>query len=131
MLTVEGLARGFDAVLLAMGEIDEARTVRRWGCRWRAIGIKADPNTVPDAVAKVFAAGSAVRPQKQLVKAMAEGRAAAECVHRFLERAAGAAAGEAVLQHHGPAGSGRAEARFCAATQRGRQRVAVRPLRRA
>jgi ferredoxin len=32
----------------------------------------------------VFATGSVVRPQKQLVKAMAEGRAAAECVHRFL-----------------------------------------------
>jgi ferredoxin len=32
----------------------------------------------------VFAAGSAVRPVKQVVRAMAEGRAAGECVHQFL-----------------------------------------------
>lgn len=46
--------------------------------------IKADPYSYQTPMEKVFAAGSAVRPQKQLVKAMAEGRAAAECVHRFL-----------------------------------------------
>src|SRR3974377_1035475 len=33
---------------------------------------------------KVFAAGAAVKPIKQLVRALAEGKAAAECVHRFL-----------------------------------------------
>jgi ferredoxin len=33
---------------------------------------------------KLFAAGAAVKPLKQLVRALAEGRAAAECIHRFL-----------------------------------------------
>jgi ferredoxin len=33
---------------------------------------------------RVFAAGAAVKPVKHLVRAMAEGRAASECIHRFL-----------------------------------------------
>ncbi len=80
---LEGLARGFDAILLAIGEIakDEAAAL---GLPLAGNSIKTDPNTCQTSMAKVFAAGSAVRPQKQLVKAMAEGRAAAECLHRFL-----------------------------------------------
>jgi NADPH-dependent glutamate synthase beta subunit-like oxidoreductase/ferredoxin len=47
-------------------------------------GVKVDPATYQTSLPKVFAAGSAVKPVKQLVRAMAEGQAAAECVHQFL-----------------------------------------------
>jgi len=49
-----------------------------------ASGVKVDSATYRTSVPKVFAAGSVVKPVKQLVRAMAEGQAAAECVHQFL-----------------------------------------------
>ena len=82
-VTLEGLARGFDAILIAIGEITQAEGVQL-GLPMNGNAIKTDPNTCRLSLEKTFAAGSAVRLQKQLVKAMAEGRAAAECVHRFL-----------------------------------------------
>lgn len=82
-VTAEGLARGFDAILLAVGEV-ESENAGRLGVPMAGKFVKTDPNTCQTHLEKVFAAGSCVRPQKQLVKAMAEGRAAAECVHRFL-----------------------------------------------
>ena len=82
-LRLEGLARGFDAILLAIGELGQAEA-GALGLPLAGNCIQADPNTCQTPLAKVFAAGSAVRVQKQLVKAMAEGRAAAECVQRFL-----------------------------------------------
>jgi len=82
-ITLDGLARGFDAILLTLGEIspEDAETL---GLPLAGNAIKANPNTCKAPWPKVFAAGSAVKPVKQLVRAMAEGRAAAECVHRFL-----------------------------------------------
>lgn len=82
-VTAEGLARGFDAILLTVGEITAA-DLPKLGVPLAGKVIQTDPNTCQTPLAKVFAAGSCVRAQKQLVKAMAEGRAAAECVHRFL-----------------------------------------------
>ncbi len=82
-LTLEGLTRGFDAVLLTMGELDAAEAARMGLPAGRG-GIEADPLSGRTRVAKVFAAGSAVRPVRQLVRAMAEGRAVAAAVHAFL-----------------------------------------------
>jgi ferredoxin len=81
-VTAAGLARGFDAIVLAVGELAEGDL--DLGVPLAGKSIKADPNTCKTPLPKVFAAGSCVRPQKQLVKAMTEGRAVAECVHRFL-----------------------------------------------
>ncbi|MCC6823434.1 MAG: FAD-dependent oxidoreductase [Verrucomicrobiota bacterium] len=82
-VTLEGLGRGFGAVLVTVGELAK-EDGGKLGLPLAGNSIKADPNTCQTPMEKVFAAGSAVRLQKQLVKAMAEGRAAAECVHRFL-----------------------------------------------
>jgi ferredoxin len=82
-VTAEGLKRGFEAILLTVGELTEADAVKLSVVMAGKI-VKTDPNTCQTHLDKVFAAGSCARPQKQLVKAMAEGRAAAECVHRFL-----------------------------------------------
>ncbi len=77
------LSNQFDAVLLAVGEVVQGEG-EKLGVALAGAVIKADPNTCLTSTPKVFAAGSAVRLQKQLIRAMAEGRAAAECVHRFL-----------------------------------------------
>jgi ferredoxin len=82
-LSLEGLLRGFDAVLLTVGEVAR-EDAAKLGVAFAATSIKSDPNTCATSVPGVFAAGSAVRAQKQLVKAMAEGKAAAECVHLHL-----------------------------------------------
>ena len=82
-LNLEGLTRGFDAVLLTVGEIP-SREMHNLGVIFGPSGIDSDPNTGWTSVRNVFAAGSAVKPIKQLVKAMAEGRAVAECVHQHL-----------------------------------------------
>jgi len=82
-VTVEGLARGFDAILLTIGEIASAEAPQL-GLAMAGTAIQADPNTCQTANPRIFAAGAAVKPIKHLVRAMAEGRAGAECVHRFL-----------------------------------------------
>jgi len=82
-VTVEGLTRGFDAILLAVGEL--ARNAgEKLGLPSAATGLRTDPNNCQTGLPKVFAAGAVVKPIKQLVRAMSEGRAAAECVHQFL-----------------------------------------------
>ncbi len=83
-LSVDGLARGFDAILLTVGELSPADALKL-GVPLAGTSLKVDPNTCQTPVPKVFAAGAAVKPLKQLIRAMAEGRAAAECVHLFLE----------------------------------------------
>lgn len=82
-LTLEGLMRGFDVVLLTVGELS-AQEAARLGVPFGAGGIEADPNSGQTRLPKVFAAGSAVRPARQLVRAMAEGRAVAAAIHAFL-----------------------------------------------
>ena len=82
-LTVEGMARGFDAILLAMGELGKDELLKL-NLPVAGSSLKTDPNSCQTPLPTVFAAGSCVRPQKQVIKAMAEARAAAECVNRFL-----------------------------------------------
>jgi NADPH-dependent glutamate synthase beta subunit-like oxidoreductase len=127
-VSLEGLSRGFDAILVATGEPAKGEA-ERIGVPSAGTAIKTDPNTCQTPVAKVFAAGAACKPLKQLVRAMAEGRAVAECIHRFLCGQPAEPAGEAVLQHHGPAQPGRV-ARLPGDRERGRQRQPLRPLRR-
>jgi ferredoxin len=80
---LEELSHRFDAILLTVGQrsADEAE---RLGLALSAGLIKSDPNTCQTTLPKVFAAGAVTRPVKHLVRAMGEGRAAAECLHRFL-----------------------------------------------
>jgi len=82
-VSLEGLSRSFDAILLTLGELQPGQSAPT-GLPMSGSLITADPNTCQTAVSGVFAAGSAVKPAKQLVRAMADGRAAAECIHRFL-----------------------------------------------
>lgn len=83
VVTIEGLLRGFQAVLLATGETPKPELA--------GIGLAAptgtpfaDARTGLTNVPNVFAAGSVVKPVRQLVKAMSEGVAVARCLHQFL-----------------------------------------------
>lgn len=82
-VTLDGLRRGFDAVLLAVGEPAKGE-VEKLGLPLSGPTLKADPSTCCLSSPDIFAAGACVKPVKQVVRAMAEGRAAAECVHRYL-----------------------------------------------
>lgn len=81
---IDGLSRGFDAILLTIGQCEPGEG-DRIGLPLLGPGLRADPNTCQTPLPKVFAAGAAVKPVKQLVRAMGEGQAAAECVDRFLK----------------------------------------------
>ena len=77
-LTLDGLARGFDAILLAVGELSKEEA-EKLGLAVVGSVLRADPNTCQTPLEKVLQQEVAMRPQKQIIKAMAEGRAAAEC----------------------------------------------------
>ena len=81
--TLPELLREFHAVLLATGEFS-TNTDPDLGIVRAGPGIPADAATCQTNVPGVFAAGSAVKSAKLLVRAMAEGKAAAECLDRFL-----------------------------------------------
>ena len=87
LVTLDGLQRGFDAILLTVGELAKGEG-QSFGVALTSAGIKVDARTYQTNVANVFAAGSAVKSAKHLVRAMAEGRSAAECVDQFLSTGA-------------------------------------------
>jgi len=82
-VTLEALQRDYDAVLLAVGEKSKSEG-EKLAVIVSPAGVKTDAATALTSVFGVFAAGAAVKPVKQLVRAMTEGKGAAECVHRFL-----------------------------------------------
>lgn len=82
-ITIDGLLRGFDAVLLCMGELSR-EAGESYGLEMVPGGIKVDASTHQTSRASVFAAGRACKPMTQVIKAMAEGQAAAECIHAYL-----------------------------------------------
>lgn len=77
------LEREFDAVLLALGALAKGE-LEPLGVAAGPNGIQTHSNTYQTDSPKVFAAGSAVRPAKQVLRAMADGQAAAECIHQSL-----------------------------------------------
>jgi len=77
------VAREFDAVVVSTGEIGEARAAE--------LGVAADrgrvrvrPGTHETDREGFFAGGAAVRPTRMAVRAVADGRALALCVDRYL-----------------------------------------------
>lgn len=83
-VSLADLRKEFAAVFLALGELAKGEAMDL-GVGRTAAGIKiARPEAFLTDVEGVFGAGSAVRPVKQLVKAMGEGQAAAEAIDAFL-----------------------------------------------
>ena len=82
-LTLSDLRRDFKAVLLTLGELSKEEAAGL-GLAVAGGGIKVAPATCQTDQPGVFAAGGSVKAVKLLVRAMAEGKGAAECIHRFL-----------------------------------------------
>jgi ferredoxin len=77
------LRRHFDAVVIATGEMSGA-DVTCLGLMASPTGVRINTTTAQTEHPNVFAAGSAVKPVKPLVRAMSEGQTAAECLHQYL-----------------------------------------------
>jgi ferredoxin len=82
-VSLDQLRGTFDAVLVATGPLPGSKTeflglpvIRR--------RIQADRRTHRTEHEDVFAAGDAVRPGNLVVRAVADGKAAARCIHQFL-----------------------------------------------
>jgi len=82
-LAVSDLARDFDAVLVACGEV-KAGDAAGLGLAPSTHGIQVDRAAFQTPTAGVFAAGDAVHPRRMAVRAVADGQAAAECISRHL-----------------------------------------------
>ena len=82
-LTLDGLLRGFDSVLVATGEISKIEG-ESFGLEMVPGGIRVQADTFETSRRGVFAAGSVVKPIRHLVRAMAEGRSAAQRIHQFV-----------------------------------------------
>jgi ferredoxin len=85
-IPVGGLQDEFDAVFLAIGEI-KGGSANAIGLKVTARGIEADARTYETALGGIFAGGSAVRPSKLAVRAVAEGHAAATAIGQYLSGA--------------------------------------------
>ncbi|MCX7818618.1 MAG: 2Fe-2S iron-sulfur cluster-binding protein [Kiritimatiellae bacterium] len=73
-----------DAVVLACGALD-ARSIAALGLESGPRGVRADANTRQTSRRGVFAAGAMVQPMRLAVRAVADGRLAAEAVLVWLE----------------------------------------------
>ncbi|MGD0539233.1 MAG: FAD-dependent oxidoreductase [Verrucomicrobiota bacterium] len=81
--TLEMLVADHDAVLVAVGESAKTQAVTL-GLGATPGGLKVDPDGGATSMPKVFAAGSAVKPTHQVLRAMADGRVAALALNQFL-----------------------------------------------
>ena len=79
-VSLDELRRDFDAVLVAAGE----GAAEQLGLPTGAKGVEVERHTLATPVEGVFAAGSAVRPQRMAVRAVADGKAAAASIAQFL-----------------------------------------------
>jgi len=92
-VSLEDLARDFDAVIVAVGALEEGASAAL-GLETSEHGIAVDRRTrqagrlaTPAAAGwrpSIFAAGDAVRKSRMAVRAVADGRAAAASAHQFL-----------------------------------------------
>ncbi len=78
-VTLENLRQQFDAVLFAGGESDPPAELER-----TIHGIAVEKRTLQTALPGVFAAGAAVLPSRQAVRALGDGRAAAQAIAQYV-----------------------------------------------
>ncbi len=82
-ISLDELRAGFDAVIVAPGELTDERAAAV-GLPFASGRIQADRRTHMTEIEGVFAAGSSVLPSRHAVRAVGSGRAAAESVGRYL-----------------------------------------------
>jgi len=89
-ISLAELKQQYDAVLLALGEMDAAKAAAL-GMPMLGKGLKTDKKTMLTPQAGVFATGAAVTPYRHAVRAVADGRSAALLVDAFLRGVVAAA----------------------------------------
>lgn len=82
-VTLEGLERGFDAILLATGELTKPEAETLGLASSGSNGIKLGADTFQSSNPRLFAAGSIIKPIKQIARAMSEGVAVAICLDQW------------------------------------------------
>lgn len=78
------LKPAFDAVIIATGDMNTANHLGQTLAMSKT-GIQTDEKNMSASMAGVFVCGSAIRPNKMAVRSVAQGKTAAESVHRFLQ----------------------------------------------
>jgi NADPH-dependent glutamate synthase beta subunit-like oxidoreductase len=81
--TLEKLRKDFDAVFIAFGALDDGVT-ESMGLKTNTKGIAIDGKTYQTNLPGVFAGGDAVRKRKLTVRAVADGKEAAESISQYL-----------------------------------------------
>lgn len=81
---LDALAEEFPAVLLAVGGIDSS-SLTSLGLGMKGERLLADSESMMTTRDGVFAAGKVVRAVNAAVTSVAEGKAAARCIHQYLE----------------------------------------------
>lgn len=82
--SLDNLLDTHDAVILATGSTDTVPADNVFGIDTTARGIAVDRKSHMTTRPGVFAAGSAVQPRRMAVRALADGRNAAQAVNRYL-----------------------------------------------
>ena len=82
-LSLEDLRKDFDAVFVAIGRLDNVET-DSIGLRTKADAIVIDSQTYQTNLPGLFAGGDAVRKRKLTVRAVADGKEAAESISQYL-----------------------------------------------
>jgi len=80
---LEKLRKDFDAVFIAFGALD-AGEVEAMGLKTSSNGVAIDGNTYQTNLPGVFAGGDAVRKRRLTVRAVADGKEAAESISQYL-----------------------------------------------
>lgn len=81
--SIEKLRKEFDAVFLAFGAL-EADRIEGMGLKTSANGIAIDSKTYQTNLTGVYAGGDAVRKRRLTVRAVADGKEAAESINQYL-----------------------------------------------
>jgi ferredoxin len=89
-VAMDELRRQFHAIFIAAGEL-EPGGAERFGVESSSEGIRVDARTSMTSVPGVFAGGDAVRKRRLIVRAVADGKEAAESIRQYVT--AGEAAG--------------------------------------
>jgi ferredoxin len=82
-MSVAELTQQYDAVLLAVGEVDAAKA-KALDVPMLGKGLKTDKRTMLTPTPGVFATGAAVTPYRHAVRAVGDGRTAAASIDAFL-----------------------------------------------
>lgn len=121
--SLDELRAGFDAVIVAAGELSEEGAVAV-GLPFASGRVQADRRTQMTNIEGIFVAGSSISPSRHAVRAVGSGRTAAESVGRYLAEGIASPPRKAFNVRMGGLDDGQLEAFAAGASRHGRVRPA-------